>query len=127
MFLNKFSAPFKRYSLCSCLVISLSGCVKVQILPEHSIERGVDAGKDLIDQAKLARSGGKKMTLATEVKLSSAPQQAAAEQACLAELTARATAASSKRSYEQVSQKTFLAKRDGIDVVGCEILIYTWN
>ena len=46
--------------LISCLfVVSPSGCIKLQVLPEDSIQHGVDAGKH-IDQAKLARAGGKK-------------------------------------------------------------------
>lgn len=116
--------PWPLYSLC---VLALSGCIKLQVLPEDSLQHGVDAGQKLIDQAKLARAGGKKMTLATEVKLTPAVNQGAAEQACLAELKTRATQASSKRAYELVSEKTHLAKRDGLEVIGCEILIYVWN
>ena len=114
--------------LISCLfVVSLSGCIKLQVLPENSIQHGVDAGKQLIDQAKLARAGGKKMTLATEVKLSAAANQALAEQACLSELKTRATAASPKRAYELVSEKTHLGKNEGLEIIGCEVLIYVWN
>ena len=113
--------------LCCLLVVSLSGCIKLHLLPEDSIQHSVDAGKNLIDQAKLARAGGKKMTLASEVKLSAAATQKAAEQACLAELKTRAAQASSKRAYELVSEKTHLGKTDGIEIIGCEFLIYVWN
>lgn len=113
--------------LCCIAVLALGGCIKLQVLPEESIQQGVDAGKNLIDQAKLARAGGKKMTLATEVKLAAAANQAAAEQTCLSELKTRATKASSKRAYELVSEKTHLGKRDELEVIGCEILIYVWN
>jgi hypothetical protein len=96
-------------------------------LPENSIKNGVDAGKNLVDQARYARAGGKKITLAGEVKLTAGLTQNDAEKLCLAELKNRADAASSKRVYELASEKTTIANHGGTEVVGCEILIYVWN
>jgi hypothetical protein len=97
------------------------------MLPENSVKNGVDAGKNLVDQARYVHSGGKKITLATEVKLTADITQSNAEKLCLAELRNRATAASSKRPYELVSEKTSIANRSGTEVVGCEISVYVWN
>lgn len=120
--------PFiKLAALWGLMAFALGGCIKLQVLPEDSIQHSVDAGKSLIDQAKFSRSGGKKMTLANEVKLTAGVEQLVARQACLAELTARAQEASSRRAYEVVSEKTHLGKRDALEFIGCELVVYVWN
>lgn len=116
-----------KLGLVTVLTIHLGACVNLQILPENSIKNSVEAGKNLIDEAKVKSSGGKKIALSTEYKVEAGQTRPEAEKACLSEIKARASEASPKRNYELVTEKTRLGKNGEAAVVTCEIAAFVWR
>lgn len=116
-----------KLGLVSALAFNLGACVNLQILPENSIKNSVEAGKNLIDEAKVKSSGGKKMALSSEYKIETGQTRPEAEKACLSEIKARANEASPKRNYELVNEKTRLGKNGEATTLTCEISVFVWR
>lgn len=107
-----------------CVVVS--GCVKLQILPDDTVKNTIRTTKNLYDEAKLKRSGGERRSYARQVRILEYATQVDAETGCVAGLLQKAAAESSNSRVEKVSETVSIPESGDSGVIACELIAYVW-
>jgi hypothetical protein len=111
----------KKFVVVSLFAFILSGCVKVNILPEDAVKNSIRAGKSIYDEAKLKREGGEKREYSKQVKLSEFSSNEEAENYCFQALRKKLTFDSSKRAPVIISEKILILDGQNSNLIECQI------
>ena len=108
-------------------VFLLSGCVKVNLLPEDAVKNSIKAGKNIYDESKLKRQGGKKREYSKQVLVSDFPNRDESEQECFKELKYKLSSESNRRQAVIVSERVIIV--DGVEnnVIECQLVGFVWS
>ncbi len=109
-----------------CVLTSLAGCVKLQILPEDTVQNSIDAGKNLYTEYKLEKSGGEKREFSKQLVIADFDSTTEAETACLSELKLNVTKQSVKKAPEFLSEKLVVVPESNGSILECRIEAYVW-
>lgn len=105
----------------------LSGCVKVNLLPEDAVKNSFKAGKNLYDEAKLKRQGGKKRELSRQVMLEEYANRTDAEDECLQNLKSKIFSESTDKAPVIVSEKIIVVDGVANNTIECQVVGYVWS
>ena len=106
--------------------VLMTGCVKVQLLPEDAVKNTWKAGKNMYDERNLKKDGGEKKEYSSQVVISNYSSRAVAEISCMETLKERLQIESTEREYIITSEKVFVV--DGLenDVIECQVVGFVW-
>ena len=108
------------------LTVLMTGCVKVQLLPEDAVKNTWKAGKNMYDERNLTKDGGEKKEYSSQVVISDHPSRAEAEISCMDTLKERLQIESTEREYIITSEKVFVVDGLESDVIECQIVGFVW-
>lgn len=111
----------------TCLVFFfvLSGCVKLQVLPEDAVKKSIAATKNLYDEAMLKRSGGKKKIYVREFYSPGFSSSEEAENACFLSLKNRMASESTKKEPLILSERVS-RRGETSEIFECQYDAYVW-
>ena len=117
----------KYIFIISILAVFISGCVKVNLLPEDAVKNSFKAGKNLYDESKLKRQGAKKRNYSKQVVVSEYSNREEAESSCLQLLNTKLNTESPNKEPVIVSEKVIVV--DGINnkIIECQIVGFVWT
>ena len=104
----------------------VTGCVKVQLLPEDAIKNTWKAGKDAYDESKLKRNGGEKRALSNQVLVAEYETREAANTDCINMLKTRLNNESLSRKAVVTSERIIVADGLSNKVVECQVVGFVW-
>ncbi|MFT7689207.1 MAG: hypothetical protein ACI9FB_004575 [Candidatus Azotimanducaceae bacterium] len=104
----------------------LSGCVKVQLLPEDAVKNTFKAGKNLYDESKLKRQGGVKREYSSQVVVDKYVSREEAETNCMGVLSSKLEAESTIRVPVVVTERVIVVDGVSADVIECQLTAYIW-
>lgn len=106
--------------------VAVAGCVKLQILPDGTVENTIKSTKDIYEESRLKRSGGEKRHYSRQVNASEYETQVDAEIDCIAGLLQKATGESASRAAEKVSETVSMSEMNELKVIDCQLVAYVW-
>lgn len=106
--------------------LSLSGCVKLKILPDNAIERTFGAGVDLYDGVKYKKQGAVKREYNRQVGIAEYSDRKEAESSCIKTLTDDLFKDSPGRAPVTVSEKVIIVPKTNNEIIECKLVGYVW-
>lgn len=115
----------KILTLTLLATLPLSGCVKLKILPDGSIQEGIQSTQRIYDESKIKRSGGEKRHFSREEIISQYPSREAAEESCIQSLKQKlATESPGKAPVIKSEYIKLVPENEG--AIQCNIEAYIW-
>lgn len=104
----------------------LGGCIKLNIAPENAVKSSFEAGKSLVDEARLKHKGGQKKDVSRQVLISAYQDRAEAEKHCFTDLKDKLTRESTHKPPVIISEQVVIV--DGLknNTIECRIVAFIW-
>lgn len=104
----------------------LGGCIKLNIAPENAVKSSFEAGKSLVDEARLKHKGGQKKDVSRQVLISAYKDRAEAEKYCFYELKDNLNRESTQKPPVVITEQVVIV--DGLknNTIECRIVAYIW-
>lgn len=116
----------KKLMLVTTFTFFLSGCIKLQILPDNAVKNTFKAGKKLYDESKLKRQGGVKREYSSQVFVDKYASREEAEITCMGVLSSKLSAESTIREPVVVAERVIVVDGISADVIECQLTAYVW-
>ena len=110
----------------AALSLTLSGCLKVQVIPDGAISNTIKSGKSMIDEKRMKKKGAIKRVHSTQVNIADHASRVEAEQFCSEVLRSKLAEESTAKAPEVASEKTVQIDAGEADVIECQLVGYVW-
>ena len=108
------------------LVVFLSGCVKVNLLPEDTVMNAIEAGKSFYDEASMKKRGGVRREYSKQVSVGDYASKEAAEADCILSLKTKLNQASATIPAPIVSERIVIVPGSYNTIVECKVVGFIW-
>lgn len=108
-------------------MVFLSGCVKLNLLPEDVVKNSFKAGKGMYDESKLKRQGGEKREFSKQVLVSEYPGKDDAEKYCSLNLRTKLIEESPNKEPVVISEKVIFVDGMQLNVIECQLVGFVWT